>query len=323
LLHYLWVRDDRRYWLDTSKIERMLYYVFPFGGRKLLIPKGHDLIQLVSNAVEEFLAYLDGKNPTVIQNLARSIVETMPLLGEGVGVGSFLYPVAPVVENLVNWLDYFERPIENLQEKMRAPETRRSGTTSRFAQWIVDNVTGGVTWLPEMLRSPKQVDHLLQRYGVPVMRIFDAFAEFVLPVKSPLTTLLDAVAPGYVRSVGSGSEAITTFYERAKRLREIRDRYNSMKKSPEMRDRAVEFASANRDALVELKRLEAFQRKFLDPIEERVRRLLMQRDMPPKEREEALRDLYIRYHDLAARYLAMVDPAWRARLETRRPELSP
>lgn len=264
LLEYYVNRDDPEY-QEIPQWQKDLFWLMKVGDNWLRIPKPFELGLIFGTAPVRVIEWMDSKDPTAVdeffrETLASEVTSFMPMPNA----------FAPLVENMVNYSFFMERPI--VHRGMEQVEARHQSTarSSEVAQLIG-------RWAPGAGISPLKIDNLLYAWTGGLGRV--AMQSVDLAVRTargddhgerPRRTPADV--PGvrgvFARKPGFSSESVERLY------REF--------------DQA-QTASATLRHFEREGKTEEYERALRDPEQRRLR-----------EREPRLRDVAAEVRDLRA-----------------------
>ena len=161
LLHFL-NRDDKRY-QELPQWQKDLFWIIPTPEGKPLIriPKPLELGILFGTFPERVLDYVGSRDPRALDNLGKQLLSTML-------PGALPTAMLPIIENMVNYSFFYERPIVPSSEVGIRPSEQYGQETSTPAIYVGKLL--GV--------SPRKIENFVRGYGGEisnyVLKIIDA-----------------------------------------------------------------------------------------------------------------------------------------------------
>lgn len=157
---YMINRDDDRY-KKLSEYEKRMYYHFydVFEDQDhYQLPKPFEVGALFSSIPEVITEYMLSNEPDRGRAAAHS---TSWVISEMLSLWPDVQTINPVYELMINKNRFTEAPIISEWEKQLDPRDQYSYRTDKSIKWLADQMPDSA---PDIMKSPKQLEHLAQGY---------------------------------------------------------------------------------------------------------------------------------------------------------------
>ena len=238
LIEYAINRDDDDYWRQPQW-QRDLFWMFKIGDQWVRIPKPFELGLIFGTLPVRILQTMESQG--LAGELRQFFDET--LFGEVESIVPMPTAVGPLLENLVNYSFFLDRPIVPRSEENVLPRYQGSEQTSEVARLMA-------RWAPGREGiSPRKIDNLLFSYTGGLGRMASEALDLAIPTEGESSDPAEGLAgvPGIrgimAREPGFGSSSIEAFYRllgdaraasRTVRFLESEERYDELER--EQRD---------------------------------------------------------------------------------------
>lgn len=303
IMLYAMNKDDDRYKALNPYDKRMYYHFFDVfnAGDHWRLPKPFEIGALFSTIPEIITEFTLSEQPDRGDALLQSIVWTA---GEMLSLYPEVQVVMPFYELMTNKNSFTQAPILNMRDENLPPEGQYSDRTNVTIRAIAEAMPD---FMPDFMRSPKQLEHLTRGY-------FGSLVDYVTAASDELAYLANPDLPPraarrldetpFVKSFARENQEkydvyLTSLYDvldeadkvyyRVKQLRDEGDREGSRELARE--EEALLFAKT---------RMEPAEKR-IKKINEQIHRVMGDEKMTPTQKRDKLDKLYKRRSDAAKR----------------------
>lgn len=157
VLLYFINRDDPRYWAQPEW-KRNAFWFIPMGEKLVTIPKPFELGVLFGTIPEHVLTAIDKQDPKQIDNMWTALIQGMP-------APPIPTVAIPLIENMANYSQFKNAPIETNRVTNVSPVNRYTEQTSEIAKSISKVTDPAASKLPGLLqktfRGPQKIEHII------------------------------------------------------------------------------------------------------------------------------------------------------------------